>query len=44
MSFKDPKKMISVEAEESDNENVPQISLQEMLDDFHIKEDAMDAE
>ena len=40
----DPKKMISVEAEESDNENMPQISLQEMLDDFHIKEDPMDAD
>jgi nonsense-mediated mRNA decay protein 3 len=41
--YKDPKK-ISVEAEESDNECAPQISLQEMLDDFHIKEDPMDAD
>ena len=40
----DQRKMISVEPEESDNDTAPQISLQEMLDDLHIKEDAMDAE
>lgn len=40
--YKDPKKMISVEADESDNENMPQISLQEMLDDLHIRDEPMD--
>jgi nonsense-mediated mRNA decay protein 3 len=42
--YKDQRKTIAVEPEESDNDNAPQISLQEMLDDLHIKEDPMDAE
>lgn len=33
--YKDPRKM-NVEHEESDNEGMPQISLQEMLDDLKI--------
>ena len=42
--YKDPRKMTSVEAagaEESDNDNAPQISLQEMLDDMHLNDDPM---
>lgn len=41
--FKDASK-ISVEAAESDDEGLPQISLQEMLEDLHIAEDATGGE
>jgi hypothetical protein len=33
--------MMSVVADDTDNENMPQISLQEMLDDLHINDDPM---
>lgn len=42
--YKDPRKMISVEADESDNDNTPQVSLQEMLDELNIKDEAMEAD
>ena len=42
ISLKKDSKKMSVEVEESDNENIPQISLQEMLEDFHIREEPMD--
>jgi nonsense-mediated mRNA decay protein 3 len=32
---------INVETEETDDENMPKISLQEMLDDLHINDDPM---
>ncbi len=43
-SYVDNKKIIAVEAAEAmgggdESAEMPQISLQEMLDDFHIKED-----
>jgi hypothetical protein len=33
--------MLAVEAEDTDTDNMPQISLQEMLDDLHINDDPM---
>jgi len=39
--YKDPKKMMAVEADMNDNDNMPQISLQEMLDDMCIQDDPM---
>ena len=33
--------MMSVLPDDKDNENMPQISLQEMLDDLHITDDPM---
>jgi hypothetical protein len=36
--------MISVEADDTDNENMPQISLQEMLDDFHLRDEPMESD
>ena len=41
--YKDPKKMMAVEAlnDTGDNENLPQISLQEMLDDLNLNDDPM---
>lgn len=41
--YKDANK-VSVEAEETDDEDAPRISLQEMLDDLHISEDATGGE
>ena len=39
--YKDPRK-IAVEPEESDAENAPQISLQEMLETLNLKDEPMD--
>ena len=39
----DPSK-VTVEAEETDDDEAPTISLQEMLDDLHICEDATGGE
>ncbi|XP_005109089.1 60S ribosomal export protein NMD3 [Aplysia californica] len=41
--YKDPSK-ISVQAEDTDDEGAPQISLMEMLEDLHISEDATGGE
>lgn len=39
--YKDKKKMMAVEASDTDNEELPQISLQEMLDDLNLNDDPM---
>ena len=40
--YKDQRKILNVENEDSDCENVPQISLQEMLDDLRLTDEPMD--
>lgn len=35
---------IPIDAEEADDQGIPQISLQEMLDDLHIGDDATGGE
>ncbi len=40
--YKDPRKMVNVEAEKTDQDDeMPKISLQEMLDDLHLQDDPM---
>lgn len=40
--YKDQRKILNVENEDSDCDNVPQISLQEMLDDLRLTDEPMD--